>query len=192
MPDYLDQYRNLYRGLVRGEGPRSRRRQARGFERLEEFDPREYARETAGAIYGDMSRDFERGMSDLRSSQVATGRVRSGFGQEDENRYVQDFNEQLSRQLARVSQQAAGQQLRADQAYMGAAQQNRNRYYDLLAGGMDREIARRNAEQREKGGLFGGIGSLVGGLAGNFLLPGIGAKTGAMLGGAAGEAAAAF
>jgi len=67
------------------------------------------------------------------------------------------------------------------------AEGSRGRYLGLLTGERDYDIARENMRRQRRGGLFGGIGSLIGGVGG-FLVGGpAGAAAGAQIGGAAGR-----
>jgi len=67
------------------------------------------------------------------------------------------------------------------------AEGSRNRYLDLLAGNRDYEIMMDNMKRERRGGLFGGLGAIAGGIGGFMIGGPAGAYAGAKIGGAAGK-----
>lgn len=141
-----------------------------------EFDPRQALGRYARGAYQQFEEDLGENITDLRGQQVSMGRLDTGFATRDEDRLVEGMTEDLNRRLLRASLQTAGMR-------QGQLQQGANRYLDLLTGVSDRKAR----QKRRRGGLFGGLGALAGGLAGTFLLPGVGTAAGAQIGGALGQ-----
>ncbi len=172
----IDEYRDQFRDLLGKESESAdiaRQRQ-------QDYDPYEAASRAAGASYERFDRDFREDIEDFRGSQVGTGRLRTGFGYEDQDRLYRGGIEDMNRQIAERSMQAAGLDLRNIEGMQGA----REMTGALAAGGIDQENARADYESKKKGGLFGGIGGLLGGAAG-FVLGGgpLGAAAGSEIGG---------
>jgi hypothetical protein len=65
---------------------------------------------------------------------------------------------------------------------------SRNRYLDLLSGQRDYETAEAERKRRKRGGLFGALGAVAGGIGGFFLGGPQGAYAGAKAGGSLGTA----
>lgn len=177
MPEYLDRYRNYMRqGVEAGRGSIEEQRQ---------FDPMQYARQASEAQFSDFSEELKKQIGDLRGSQVGMGRLDTGFATRDEDRLYSEAYEDLTDAVA-------GRAMQAGRMEMSNRANAADRYMSMLRGGMDQEMMLKNAAQRRKGGLFGTLGSVAGGLAGTFLLPGIGTAAGAQLGGQIGRTAGSY
>jgi hypothetical protein len=157
--------------------------------RRESFDATDFSRRAAGAAFDDHREDLERGIGDLRGQQVGMGRLTTGFGQEDEDRYVTDLNTRLSRELARGAftaasldqQNIAGIQSGAESARLGADA--------ALSGQLDRAQAEVNEKRQRRARRLSLLGAGVGAVGG-FLIGGpAGAAAGARVGGQVGGAA---
>lgn len=172
----------------RGDRSQSRARRLRSGvdEARSGFDARDYARDVARSTFADFREDLGRGVEELRGSQVGRGRIKTGYGFEDEDRLVEDFQDRLSRDIASQAFTAAGLNLRNLEGRSRESSEATRRSDDILVGVLDREQAKKNAREREKRNrldlLLGGVGAGAG-----FLLGGPG---GAALGGRLGSAAA--
>lgn len=144
--------------------------------RYREFDPREALGEYTRGAYSQFEEDLREQMDRLRGRNVGMGRLKTGFATIDEGNLTERLGEDLNRRIQRAALQTAG--MRQKQL-----SQQSGRYYDLLTGISDRKAR----QKRRRGGLFGGLGALAGGLAGTFLLPGVGTAAGAQIGGALGQ-----
>ncbi len=142
-------------------------------DRVASFDAGDYAKEAGAATFDEFRGDLSRDVRDLRGSQVGRGRIRTGFGFEEEDRMVSDSYRALMRSIAQQSLQAAGLDLDA-----------RNLEGEMAAGDLDRSQADKNARRRRRGGLLGAVGGIAGTLVGG---PGVGTYLGGMLGNAAGQ-----
>lgn len=120
---------------------------------LRAFDPREYAQESARAMFGQFREQLGEDFESMRGRQVKAGRLRSGLGMEDQDRFMRDRLDRLDRALATRSQTAAGQELQKQ----GLLGQFRGRYMDALSGQLDRETAEENARRARMSALLGGI-----------------------------------
>jgi hypothetical protein len=155
--------------------------------RRQDFDARDFARETAQASFADFAEDHARGISDMRGSAVGMGRLRSGFADEDEQRFTQDMHGRLARELARGALHAGSLDLRNIEGMGGDATEARRGADAALAGSLDRAQAAENERQKRRRGLLGmlgaGAGALIGGSLGGPLGASVGARVGGMAGG---------
>lgn len=136
-------------------------------ENIKEFDPREAATTAARAQFGAFEEDLREDMERLRGRQVGAGRLQSGFGWQDQDRFIRDRLDRLNRTLAQNAIDVAG--MRQEQLR-----------------------ARQRRSDKQGAGLGGTIGSLVGG-AGGFLVGGPqGAMIGSQIGGGVGKGAASL
>lgn len=171
--------------LVQG-GQRAEELENRTDARRRDFDARDYAEDVARGTFRDFKEEFGKDIESLRGNQASRGRLNTGFGYEDEDRYVSEAFEDLQAELARNSFTAAGLDLENTAGMQGAAERARDRDYDLLVGATDREQARENARRQRKRRRFGLLGGAAGGVLG-FALGGLpGAKAGAEIGSAVG------
>jgi hypothetical protein len=155
--------------------------------RREEFDPREFARETAAASFEDHREGFERGIEGLRGEQVGMGRLRIGFGGEDEDRLVEDLNRRTARELARAAFTAGGMELSNIGGIQAAGSEARTRSDAALAGELDRADAAEERRRQRRSRFLGTLGTLAGGAIGAFKGGIPGAMAGARIGGSLGN-----
>lgn len=169
---------------------RSRRRERAVDVGRRDFDASQAARETARASFQDFREDMGRGVEELRGQQVGRGRLRTGFGFEDEDRLVMDFQDRLSRDLAHGAFTAAGMNLRNIEGMSADAARSTTRSDDILIGQMDRDQAELNTQRRRRQNKRRGVLSFLGGAAGAIVTGGspAGAAIGSRLGGAAADA----
>jgi hypothetical protein len=150
--------------------------------RQEQYDPYAAANRSARAQFETFERDLGRGLEDMRGSQVGSGRLRTGFGYQDQDRLWEGAVEDLNRSLAERSMQAAGLDLQNIQGM----QASRSLAAEMASGGMDRELQMYEIEKARKGGLGGFLGGALGGIGGFFLGGPMGAVAGANIGSSAG------
>lgn len=172
-----DRLRGRYMSALQGESGAT--------EAYGSFDPRKAATESAQAQFAGFSEELGKQIENLRGRQVGSGRLQTGFGYEDQDRLYSEAYEDMMRGVAQRGVQTAG--MRQDQLARRSG-----RYLDLLSGGMDRAARAEAREAKQAGNIGGGLGALAGGLAGTFLLPGVGTKAGAMMGGAVGKGAGEY
>lgn len=125
---------------------------------LREFDPRKAAKRSARAQFETFEEDLREDMQSLRGRQVGSGRVDTGFGFQDQDRFVRDRLDRLDRALATRATASAGQRLQQ----LGMVNRSRGRFFDLLSGQLDRETARENAEKQQLASILGGITGTAG------------------------------
>jgi len=176
-----------------GDEDRSRGREATDTaqDRLTEFDAEEGAARAGRAQFETFREDLTRDVKDLRGSQVGRGRLRSGFGFEEEDELVQYGLRDLNRSLTSNALQSQGLNLQSTRALGDMGTQRTGRYLDILASERDADLLEEEMGRREKSqsrsGLLRGLGAIAGGAAGFFtagpagILPG--ASTGAQLAG---------
>lgn len=153
-----------------------------------DFDAREYSRDASQAAYQDFAEEHGRAIRDLRGEQVGAGRLNTGFRFEDEDQLTQDFQDRLSRDLARNAFTAARLDLENQGAFAAEGIEARRASDSALAGLRDVAQARENERRERRRGLLGFLGGAAGGIGG-FLLGGpAGAAAGARIGGELGNA----
>ena len=126
--------------------------------RLTSFDAREGLNEWAGTAWNKTVGNLE----DLAGASVGSGRLNTGFYDEDRGDVIGEFSEALagrSMEAMRMQQDATAQ-------LMGYGQSERDRYFDLLAAERERvegqKEARRNRRSATIGAAIGAVGSGVG------------------------------
>ena len=103
----------------------------------------------------------------------------TGFGYDDQDRLWEGFMDRIGSGIESRSMEGSRQKLGA----LTTDYSSQDRYGEYLAGGYDQEMDRYNEEKKKKSGLWGTVGSVLGGAAG--FIPGFGAAIGGPLGGAA-------
>ena len=176
-----EERKRLGQGGARATALETRTDEARGA-----YDAAAAARETAAASFADIKEEMGRGIESLRGQQVGRGRLDTGFGFEDEDRLVMDFQDRLSRDISHGAFTAAGLNLRNIEGGGREAGEARERDLSMLTGSLDREQAIINERNRRRRGRFGalaglagaGLGAMVGGPAGAQLGASIGSSVG--------------
>lgn len=153
------------------------------FQRSLGFDAQAAAEESSRGIIGSLSGDLQKNLEFARGQAVGSGRLETGFFDEDRGRLFEDFNERVANAIARNALSAQQLNLANTQGIGQFGQQLGNRFVNLLGGSLDRATAQENAENRGGGlfgtllggalGLVGGpVASAAGGFIGNKLFPG--------------------
>lgn len=119
------------------------------------FDAEESARRSAGAMSGDWMKTFGRQLEGLRGSQVSRGRLDTGYGMEDEDRYVTDFNQGVADKITGMSMDATRMNMGAAQARGELGERMTGRATDLAASRRDQYLT----DRASKRAMYGGIGS---------------------------------
>jgi hypothetical protein len=151
-------------------GERTRRA---GLERSLAFDPSQAVTQFGQGFLADASENLGNQFEDLVGGSVGSGRLRTGFFQEDAGRLFQDFNRRVSTAIAQQSLEASRQSLANIQGLQRTGTDLLGQQIDLLGGAFDRATAEENAEGGGffsklagaagfVGGLFGDAGKLVG------------------------------
>jgi hypothetical protein len=151
-----------------------------------DYDPQEAINRRSQAQWNNLSESLGREIESLRGRQVGSGRVNSGFGFEDQDRLYEGAFDNLTNAMAMNALQ--GEQLGASvRQGLGAwGSDARNRYLELLSGEDDRFIRDNDIRSKKRGGLWGTLGGIAGGIGG-FLLGGpTGAAAGWNIGSSAG------
>jgi hypothetical protein len=157
------------RGQEAGERARGIEEHTDDFRR--DFSGSDVAREAAGAAFEDFREEHTRGIENLRGEQVSMGRLRTGFGTEDEDRLTEDFQGRLAREIARGAFTGASLDLRNIEGFAGEGTESRRASDSALAGERDVLQARENERKRRRRGILGTLGGVVGGIAGSVLGP---------------------
>jgi hypothetical protein len=129
------------------------------------FDPTKAVGDTArgawSSIVGDVG-GLKDMLRDLKGQSVGSGRLDTGFFDEDQGAVVNRAVENLNANIAQGSLQATSMAQRNIEDIGSYASQSRARYLDLLTGGLNQQIAQQEAAAARKAGLWGDI---IGGAA---------------------------
>jgi len=131
-------------------------------------------------------------LQSVRENAIRRGITTGDLGTSYEGDVLSAFQRNISNaaagQAMNLYNTQAGGYGRMYEGETAVAEGSRNRYLDLLAGNRDYEIMVENMKRERRGGLFGGLGAVAGGVGG-FLVGGpAGAYAGAKIGGSAGKA----
>lgn len=128
-----------------------------------------YLSKTIGSLTSAGMPEFNRQLQDTRESAIRRGVSGGGLGTSYEGDVFSAFQKHVA--------DTAG-------TY---ANENYNRYLDLLSGQRDYESYLAEQKRKRKGGLLGSLGTLAGGVGGFFLGGPKGAMAGAEIGGSLGS-----
>lgn len=124
------------------------------YDRVSNFDATEGAARTMDVLTRDWQRDTERGRERLTGQQVAAGRLDTGYGYEDQDRYGEDTRREFADASMRVAMQAQGQQRDADEAL--------GRYGERTVGrGIDLDMTADHQKRLDKRGKLGALGGIA-------------------------------
>ena len=130
---------------------------------------------------------YFKNLQSLRESNVARGAGTGGLGTTTEGDLTSAFQRNLANAAGSQAMNLYNTQTSALGSLLNSDNQQNSEYASMLGGERDYETEQANARKQRKGGLFGGIGSILGGVGG-FLLGGpAGASLGSSIGGAAGS-----
>jgi len=162
-------------GPAQGSADQTRGRAAEQeyYDRVSGFDASEGAARTAEVLGRDWREKTKRGRERLTGQQVAAGRLDTGYGYEDQDRYGEDTRREFNDSMARLAMEAQGQQMDVNESL--------GRYGARVTGrGIDQEMtadAQRRADTADKRGMIGGLGGALIGAAGKVLGAKYGART---------------
>ena len=122
---------------------------------------------------------YFKNLQSLRESNVARGAGTGGLGTTTEGDLTSAFQRNLANAAGSQALGLYNTQTSALGGLLNQDNQQNDEYASMLGGERDYETQQANARKQRKGGLFGGIGSLLGGAA-SFLIPG--GQTGALAG----------
>jgi hypothetical protein len=131
-----------------------------------------YLDQTIRSLSSSAMPEFNARLQDVQENAIRRG-ASGGLG----TSYEGDLASAFERNIANT----AGQYAYSN--YEGS----RNRYLDLLTGQRDYDTYLAEQKRKRKGGLFGALGSIAGGVGGFFLGGPAGAAAGAQIGGSAGS-----
>lgn len=139
-------------------------------ERSLNFDPQEAMNRSAMGTWDAMRPSVDMAIGDLRQTQSAMGRARSGFATEDEDRIMTDALRDLNARVASNAVSGAGMELSNIGQIGDIGRDQRDTHLDLVTGGLDRRTDERNALDARRAGrsnaTMGAIGQIGGTLAG--------------------------
>lgn len=144
-------------------------------DRAENFSAQDKFEETARAGFELIRTPLQEEMERLQGSQVAAGRLNTGFGVQDQARLQRDVFQNFNTQLQSRALDTVGFDLQG----LGLAG-------DFASGTLNRQLLKELEDRKKKGGLLSGLGGLAG-----FLISG-GNPAGAMVGAGVGQGVGEF
>ena len=142
----------------RGRGERLSDAYERG---ILSFDPYAAYRTAAQGAFGDFRRQFFDAIRNLRGSQVAAGRLQTGFATEDEDDLFLEMANMLNDRLAQGAMQATAMDLDRLGMIGASGERSRDRVLDAYFG---RYATERQAEGQRRAGRLSLIGDIGGAL----------------------------
>jgi hypothetical protein len=145
--------------MYREGGQKEEGRADEAWSRMSSFDPYESMGRAAEAQWSTFSEQLGEGLEDMRGSQVGRGRLRTGFGFEDEDRFSRDSLDRFYTQLASQAWRAPGYELQNTGMMAGSLDREwdiKTGETDIEIGELDRAQAERESKRRMWGNIFGG------------------------------------
>jgi len=136
---------------------------------LASYDPSAALNTYAQGAYNTFNQGFQQNLTALKGQAAGAGRLKTGFYDQDVGTLAKGMGSQEQNAIAGQAMNAAGLQESALGTATGYAEDEQNRYLDLLSGQLDREQARKNQVSEQQGSLMSGIGSILGTGAGLLL-----------------------
>lgn len=135
------------------------------YDKLTGFNAEDAASKAAGATFTDWQDQLKRGYESLTGGQVASGRINSGYGYQDSDRYLKDQGNALTKNLAALSLQAEGLNLQNTGMLGQYGSDVTGRGVDLA----QTEADRKAQEAASKRSLYGNLGGAIINAAGTYL-----------------------
>lgn len=129
---------------------------------LANFDPSQALATYGKAAAGQFQTQFNTDLSALKGSAAGAGRLKTGFYDQDVGRLAQTESNQYQQAIAGQAENAAALKANTLGTAAGYAEDEQNRYLDLLSGQLDRETARQNQIKAEQGSVWGAVGQIAG------------------------------
>lgn len=153
---------NRYQQALAGAGTQGQRADEDFYRRAQAFDPYAAVRDSARGSYNLFASELDKQIGRLRGQQVGMGRFDSSLATREEDDLVREGRDRLSDSILANSMGAAQMDLSRTGMLGSYAGQQQQQYYDLLAGGLDRETAAANAKRQSRDSLLGGALKLAG------------------------------
>lgn len=136
------------------------------WKRISSFDPTEAIGKYAEGAWSDISQQMDLQLRDLEGQSVGAGRLDTGFYDEDIGEVAKEGRRAMAAGISRASISGAQMNLQQLQQMGTFAMSTRNRYFDLLSGGMDWNTSMANLDRQKKADKWKAVGDVVGGVTG--------------------------
>lgn len=130
---------------------------------------------------------FFKNLQSLRESNVARGAGTGGLGTTTEGDLMSAFQRNIANAAGSQAMNLYNTQGSLLSGLLGQDNSQNAQYASMLGGQRDYETQQANAAKQRKSGLFGGIGSLLGGIGGSIFGGPAGGALGASIGGGLGS-----
>ena len=137
------------------------------YDKLKGFNAEDAASKAANATFTDWQDQLKRGYEGLTGGQVASGRINTGYGYTDADRYLKDQGNLLTKNLAANALQAEGLNLQNTGMLGAYGSDVTGRGIDLSQTEADRKAQEAASKRSLYGNLGGALISAAGTYAGN-------------------------
>lgn len=134
----------------------------------EAFDPQKAVNTYAQGAFNSLKTQWGQLLPRLRSGQVATGRLRTGYAGQDEDRILTSLGSDLNDRISQQAVIASGQQLNNLQGIGAYGQATTDRYLDNEAGQRDYATEQQNAHTAKVLGFINAGANLIKGVSSLF------------------------
>lgn len=152
-------------------------------DRAKDYSAQDALNTSARGAFDMVSEDLSEAIGDLRGSQVATGRLKTGFADIDEDRLSRSVYRDFSNNLAQKALQAEGLNVRNMEGMARFGNTVSERGASMASGQRDYEEYLNKKKGKKWGKILGGVGAVAGSFFGQ---PALGAKIGSSVGGMVG------
>jgi hypothetical protein len=125
------------------------------------FDPMAAATQASQAQYNLALPQIQRSVAALRGAQASSGRLRTGYGNQDQDQLLTDNFNNLNQSMIARAMEAAQMQMANTNMLGGYASDARNTYMDATLGRTMSDRDREAAERASKRGMWGSLGGAV-------------------------------
>ena len=122
------------------------------YKRASEWDPSKEFGQYAEAATGVAGESLKKQLEALAGRSAGMGRIDTGFYDLDQGDVVRDVYGDLNRDLSSKALDVTGMRQQNNQYLLNYGSEARNRYFDLLSGGMDRRYAELYPPSTQKSG----------------------------------------
>lgn len=137
----LDALHKKYTGALDQEEQAGLDAESYGYNKVKAFDPSAAFNTFAAGATDQAGKSLALQLQKLAGSSVGAGRLDTGFYDQDQGDVVRQVYGDLNNTLASKALDVTGMEQQQDQYLANYGTERRNRYLDLLSGGLDRRYA---------------------------------------------------
>lgn len=164
-------YQTLFGNATQAEMGKSAQIEDATYDKAAAFDPAAAYKEYMGGARSAAEDSLGTQLKAMAGQAVGQGRLDTGFYDLDQGDVARNVWADYGRTMSGAALQTAGMQQQQNFGMLDYGAQRRNRYFDLLASGYDRSLAKENAKQARKGGFLKTLGKIGGAVLGSVAGP---------------------